>query len=431
MIYRMLCCFLASSQLIALSISSPQTITNRDVKMGPWFAANEKGDALLCWIGIKENDTLVVSTKSQQGQWRPPQTIAEIGHLSTYGGPQLYCTIDSKGIPYIVWQAHKLEDRSGYVTSWGRDDWIEGVTQKAENWSKAVTFSNSEPVVLQAIGLDKEEHLSILVEKLGKELRSLNLTSWSSDLTQRPDGFSQLFPETHATTLATSPKLEPFFAFVAPSKENPDITTIYELSCKNGSPIYEKIGEFESEAFYHFQATQDGHGRRALIWISGKEDDLVCVMTKDEERWSSPFIFQNKGEILGCSIAFDDKGNTMIVWSGENTVQLAYKPSMEQWLLPVFISSSTQTRWSYPKVIFDRDHHFVIVWSQWEGQPQIYGTTFSTATQQIEQPNLLTPPNEFAAKPSIAFFEKGKGVIVWTSVKDENPIIRTADLSVK
>jgi hypothetical protein len=210
---------------------------------------------------------------------------------------------------------------------------------------------------------------------------------------------------------------------------------IYEIGWKNGAPIYEKIGEFQSEAFYHFQAVLDDQGRKGLIWESGKDDELVCVMTKEEGKWSSPYVFRNQEEVLGCSIAFDNKGNMMAIWSEKNAVKFTYKPSGGSWFPPVLISSSVQYVYSSPKIAFDRDHHFVLVWDEWEGRSQIYGTTFSTVTQKVEKPVLLTSYNEFAVNPSIAFSEKGKGMIVWTTTEGEPPNVRaticTADLLVK
>ncbi len=430
MFYKIICCLWISSQLIALSISSIQTLENSECGMGPWFAANDKGDALLCWIELKKDHTLVASTKSKQNQWLPPQTIGEIGRL--YDG-KLYCTINTEGIPYIVWQASKPQWDPKYGEIFWRCNWLEGATRKAESWSKPVVFTHKEPVILQAIGLNKEEHLTVFFEKLEKASQCINLTSWSPDLTLR-NSFSEWFPETHATAMATFSGLDPFFAFVAPDKENEDRAMIYEIVWRDGVPIHEKIGEFQSEAFYHFQATLDDQGRKGLIWGSGKHDELVCVMTKEEGKWSSPYVFRNEEEVLGCSIAFDNKGNMMAVWSQENAVKFAYKPSGGSWLLPALISSSVQYR-SSPQIAFDRDQHFVIVWNEGEGRSQIYGTTFSTDTQKAEKPVLLTSYNEWAVAPHIAFSEKGKGMIVWATIEGEIPNVRaticTADLSVK
>lgn len=162
-----------------------------------------------------------------------------------------------------------------------------------------------------------------------------------------------------------------------------------------------------------------------FAFISPRRDNntqdikIEAVVSTPGHETETSILATSKQTFENSKILIDDQGNALAAWIGllknRKAIFAAYKPQGQPWASPVPLTDSEKFVKKF-ELSRDQQGHFIIVWDEasLKNEFSIYGATYSTQTQEWSLA-LLSPPNQDCMDSSIAFNEKGEGIIAWTN----------------
>jgi len=407
-----------TSQAWALSCSTPVTFTGPgEVRSCAKTAINEKGEAVVVWKAEPETNScfLQAATCDKEKKWSAAEKIGDM-EPEAIGPVELY--MDHEGNAYAGWVCQK-EKNQFYKFS----------KKEKENWCPPITIVSSEDKIIPAtVHFDLQGNLIILGIQSPETVNFIYYQQKTATKNVKKFPFSGLFPfqvvchkdgqvaavcireEVHNNWFSTT---KDFKIQQVNLKENGEWTvpvTLGKLGWIENSygPVGRPFCSMNSNGNFAFVNsckdlnTQDMKVE-AIISTSGDEAGPITLATSKQ-------TFDNS------KILIDDQGNALAVMSlckNRKVIFAAYKPKGQPWSSVVPLTDSQKNVKKFE--LSYQQGRFIVVWDEisLKNDYSIYGATFSPQTQEWSLA-LLSPPDQDCMGPSIAFNEKGEGIIAWT-----------------
>jgi hypothetical protein len=431
--------FLWASQLLALTCSTPVTVSEGDRGNFSRTAINDKGDAAILWVTRDKDNYLLSSAMRSAGQeWSAPELVPE---------DQPVCcsllSLDEEGNLYALYHAKGA----------GKAHFHFAKKEKTGAWSSPADF------------YDLEEGLESPVHMLDPRGNALVLGSMPEDPSK--DIFSKVNPwiasYQHQSGQKASEKLyqpSEYSVFKTASINpqgagmvlwmtnqgrgffNPTVQTVVEgIWFQDGKAVSSPVTLCDIQKGYpvrheNFDVSTNASKGIATIWQEFEDKRIaiqavVCLDGKSAE----PFELFAQEHVSPPKIVIDQDNNALAVWGAVQGIKppaavifAAYKPAGQPWGSPVALSDPMKLSRSF-LVKAAAPGKFVVIWDEMtKDHGDIHGAVFSTAAQTWSSA-LLSPPGVRALFPSAAFNAKGQGIISWTIFHERSIYVQTADLS--
>jgi hypothetical protein len=405
------------SQAWALSCSAPVNISEPgETHCCSKAALNEKGEAVVAWKAFTDEESIFLqaATCNAEKKWSAAETLGDFEER--IDSAELY--IDSDGNAFAGWCCER-DQETLYKFS----------KKKKQGWCPAITVAGPEDLtLLVAADFDLQGNPIILGMPAQDTIKVLHYHHATAQKIHQRFSASQPFP-----FQVVRNKLGELTAWwVVPHKNwlfQKSDYVVQQIKLKeNGewsSPTTLcKLGftDISNEQAAHLFSSVNSNENFALIWVSWNkqvEDMKVHAVVSIDRRVESIDIATSKAGFCSPKILMDDQENTLAVWVGllknRRAVFASYKPKGQPWSLPVPLSNSLKNAEKF-ELTQDHQGHFIVVWNETSPKLEhlIYGATFSIQAQEWSLA-LLSPADQCCEQPSIAFNEKGQGIIAWSN----------------
>lgn len=429
--------FLMTSSLWALSCSQNAKIggTEEGVHWGSRIAMNLNGDAMIAWMkrNSPESYTIVASTR-KTGSWTYPQTVTNIQKIDDFRP-----FVDKDGNSFLT-----------LATFTSHPETYFGASSEGINWSMAspLTFEK-EIKKIWDVHFDPKGGRFALVSFADENKKRIYSYHFNSNQekpvfnTEHHYSTLQILRNSHGTVAALWITPKPAYSYTFQ-------LAYFNLSEERwDSPVIltEMPLAKEDERFKKFKGAINQKGDVAVVWnqydesISTKYRLRAAIYDK-KKQWgrfySTPSNFEDI-PVKNCSdfdIAIDDDGNCVVVWIEDEHQRGALYASIKpkggafQGYQPL---SDPLKNTSYFDLKNTHQGSFAVVWNESsDTTKQICGSAWKVADSQFSPKVLLSPESEHCWYPSVAFPEKGDGLITWTThlTRSNNYAIEVASLKV-
>lgn len=406
-------------QAWALSCSAPVTFSGLgEVRSCAKTAINDKGEAVVVWKAEPETNScfLQATTCDIEKKWSAVEKIGDI-EQEAIGPVELY--MDHEGNAFAGWVGQKKKNQFYKFSK-----------KEKENWCPVITIVSSEDKIMPvAVHFDLQGNLIILGLQAPETFNFIHYLQKTETKNVKKFPFSGLFPfqivchkdgqvaagcirkEIHNNWFSTTTDYKIQQVSLKESGEWTAPVTLGKLGWIEGSnmPAGKPFCSMNSNGNFAFISsckdmnTQDMKVE-AIVSTPGDETGPIPLATSKQ-------AFDNS------KILIDDQGNTLAAWTGllknRKAVFAAYKPKGQPWTSPMPLTDSQKIVKKFE--LSYQQGHFIVVWDEvsLKNDYSIYGATFSPQTQEWSLA-LLSPPDQDCMEPSIAFNEKGEGIIAWT-----------------
>lgn len=421
-------------QAWALSCSAPVTLSEpAGLYFLPRATLNDKGDALVAWYTLTpgESVSVQVATCDSEKRWSKAEQLGEFEEK--VGTARLHMT--NEGDAFVSWWCKKDKEQSYKFSK-----------KTGGSWCPAMTVSSSDDFnTILAADFDNEGNPIVLGFKINQETPQFGVIHYHHATDSKNSKVLSTNAEIIPFRIVRSPQGHTSVLQLMPHKNWYFRTSDYDiqqLKLKEGewvAPITLcKLGmtDIQEEHIAHLIPSMNSKGNMALIWLDwhDKSKGTKVVAAPENSKGSSIVLATSKAGFDSPKILIDEQDNILAVWIGlhkhRNAIFAAYKPQGQPWTSPIPLSHS-QNHVDQFELSQDHQGHFVVVWSEqsFDVKSLIYGAVFSTQKQECSS-ILLSPEDQLCGEPSIAFNQKGEGIITWsTLVLDKKQyVIQAAEL---
>lgn len=406
-------------QIWALSCSAPVTLSEScGLYCCPQAALNEKGAAVVVWKAVTEGESFFLQavTCDAEKKWSAVQPLGDFEERTI--SPEPY--IDEDGNAFVAWFCQKDKEK---VCKFSK--------KTKQGWCPAITVVGSEDLMLPVVfNFDLQGNPIVLGMSLQDAIKVLQYHHATAQKTDKRLSINEVMPfqmtrnkQGQVAAWWLTPHKNWLF-----QKSDYDVQQIKlkENGDWSSPTTLSKLGitDFSNEKISHIFSSVNSNENFALIWTSWNDhEDIesmkIHALVSTDHRVESFNIATSKAGFCTSKILMDDQENTLAVWVGllknRKAIFAAYKPKGQPWSSPVPLSNSQKHA---EKFELSQDHQgrFIVVWNEtsFKLEHLIYGATLSTQTQEWSLA-LLSPPDQHCKQPSIAFNEKGQGIIAWSN----------------
>ena len=432
------------AKLLALSTSSPQSLTRFDPEtniQNLQLNVNENGDAIIfCCLKEAHGASLLVAQNCTQGKWLEPCVVTKldsaIGSVNTH--------LDSKGTAFASWQALKNNFQDTVLNP------LQFASkQPREKWCVNPRFYAEKDVYLKHMVMDQGGKLFLAATEphhINLSIVDPNLPCCQSLLLHlpHPDGYcakAQVAYGKNKTAFAVWVKQQTMKAgwnsYVQYTLEG-----VWYQGNHRWSPC-DKIYEmqlpdvFDISAIGLVKMILDSKDNPTLVWQQYDRDKTCKLrgMTRVKDVWVGPVDLCAPTQwIADLQLDVDNKDNLVVIWQSyrENAsiVHAAYKPCDQSWVPTVQINGNNLGATS-PVLASNHQGNFVVLWRTDSQKPSpIYGSVYSDEFSAWSKPVRLTPEGMNCLNPAIAFNERGKGFMAFIHCSEKKEL-QIAELSLK
>ncbi len=444
MLAKIAICIVVGAQLLALGISSPQSLTRFDSEnnlQNLQLNVNENGDAVIfCCLKEANGTSLLVAQNCTQGKWLEPCVVAKVD--STIWSLNTY--LDSKGTAFASWQALKnnFQDTALNPIQFASK-------QPRETWCVNSRFYSEKDVYLRHMSMDKEGKLFLAATEplhINLSVVDPNLPCCQSLLLHlpHPDGYcvrSQVAYGKNNTAFAVWIKQQR-----VKSGWSPCVQYTFEGMWYKGNHRWspcDKIHEmqlpdvFDISAIGWMKILLDSKDDPTIVWQQ-YDRDKTCklrAMTRIKDAWAGPVdLCASTTWISDLQLAVDGKDNLLVIWQSyretHSIISAAYKPMGQAWMPTVQISGNHLGATS-PVLASNHQGNFVVLWRTDSQKPSpIYGSVYSDEFSAWSKPVQITPEGVNCLNPAMAFNEQGKGYVAFIQCFEKKEL-QIAELSLK
>lgn len=409
------------TQAWALSCSKPVTLSESEgIYLSPKVKLNEKGEALVAWQAVTPEETfyLQAARRDVEKRWSKAEMLG--GLEEKISPPHVHMT--SEGNAYVGWWCRKDEEVFYKFSK-----------ETQGSWCPAITVANSEDLKeIRAISFDVEGNPLILGMRDQPNAREMGVIHYHHATAKKDYKTLSTNADIFPFQIVRNPQGQAAILWAAPRKNWYFRKSDYDVQQLKLSEDGEwlapttlcKLGmmDINKEHVAHLFSSMNSKGSTALIWVDWNDEvEGMKVVVAPEKPGGSPIVLAaSRAGFCSPKILIDDQDNTLAVWIGllknRRAVFAAYKPQGQPWTSPVPLSHSQKHADKF-ELRQDYQGHFVVVWgeSSFNFETLIYGAVFSTQTQEWSL-TLLSPEDQICADPSIAFNQKGEGIIAWSNL---------------
>lgn len=428
-------CIALGSKLLALSLSTPVTLTQLEPQHIPFniqVVMNEQGDAVVTWANMTSptEGALESAMRTKEGTWLPPTLISKekVGMYSQ-------TVIDPEGNVGVLWKP----DYESLTLYLAEKKWM-------EPWSKPEEISFSyKDVKFEKVVIDRDRNLVALGEMpFGKgtavalafrDVKTHEIMyneRGQVDFSWRPE----VFVDSRGVALAVwhSDRMIP--GWFSRTDERAFEGAWHEDHQQWSMP--EKIFALpNSDTVSAIKIAVDAQRNAVVLRVVGLGDNTkLQAFSRVNEKWLAPVEIAQVGRyMIDLSISMDEKGNFLAIWSDmkKNTLHSVYKPFAGEWQTSLEVLQEGMAR--FPALAFDHAGNFVLVWSKTgKEDAEIQGAVFATRDGKWSKPGKISPDGCICMFPTVAFSESGKGILAWAQIlnlNDPRPFIQAAEIEVK
>lgn len=343
--------------------------------------------------------------------WLPPVDISEAGEHA--GNPHV--ALDSEGNATAVW------DRWN-----GVDTVVESAFRPAgEPWGPPENLS--EPAVEGKFppGAHDAQSPQVVVDRNGNLTVIWDRYAWPSTIIQaveRAPGGSWTEPVDIAE-MPTASSPEPWLAVdwegnaTAVWKQGEVIMSSFRpFAGAWGEPVPLSPGES-----FVPQAAMDGRGDATAVWMhfDGAHYVVESAYRPEQGEWEEPTLVSQPGEEGGNPhVALDAKGDTLVVWRGEDEgtefVRAAYRPVGGSWSKPVDVSTAGEQVQSLRAAV-DPKGNAIVAWASDKGieGEWIVQAAFKPTGGGWETPESLSAEGGNSFPSDVVFDQGGNAALIW------------------
>ena len=174
-----------------------------------------------------------------------------------------------------------------------------------------------------------------------------------------------------------------------------------------------------STSVYNPSVAMDNNGNAIIIWEdwgSLSTAGGIKFMEYRNGSWSSPRLASNMSfpAISYGSVAMNDNGNAIIVWSDNSIYKIEYVNGV--WSQPETVSNDYDA--DYPDVRLNQNDEGIITWTH---STSSYGldTLYSTELRQGSwtSPHIVSVQGIDPDMPQVAFDDMGNAIVVWQQIE--------------
>jgi hypothetical protein len=423
-------------QAWALSCSAPVTLSEPGgIYLAPKATLNEKGEALVAWQALAPGETFFVqaTTRDAEKKWSEAESLGDFEERICY--PQLCMTSEGKAL--VGWECRRGEEVFYKFSKKAQGSWCPAITvASSDDFKKIIAAefdSEGNPVVL-GIRIHNVQEPQISGIHYHHALAKKNYKTFST--------LSEIIP----FQINRSPQGQMAVLQVAPHKTWYFRTSDYDvqqLKLKEegnwAAPTTTcQLGLTNIESVDYLVSSTNSKEKTALIWVDRNDKPAgMRVVVSPESSEASPVVLAtSKTGFYNPKILVDEQDNILAAWVGRledrAVIFAAYKPQGQPWTSPMPLSHSKKHADKF-ELSHDHQGHFLVVWCEGslKFEHVIYGAAFSTQTQEWSLA-LLSPEGQVCGDPSIAFNEKGEGIITWLNNlwEQKQCIIQAAELKI-
>lgn len=418
------------------ALSPPTSITTipetpSGVNWESRIGMNANGAAIITWVKSEqgENRTVLASTQDS-GNWSFPQTILHAGKFDDFKP-----LMDRDGNPYLV------------VGDFTNARWKYFIASKlGGSWAPATPPEFLEDPQIEKIwdvNFDHRDEVFGVVLFGEKDSESRKLCSYHNQSKRKKNEISRIDELKSRVQILRNPNGKIATLWISPSKAGIG-TSAYEFRAAHfklkkeqwDSPV--KVGTInfdsqEKDAFNNFKGVINSAGDIAVIWK--QYDQQVSSNYRLRllyQKYQEPGLISSVSEGIfseitnkNCSefeAALDNQGNGVAVWI-ENSypkraVYAALKTKDQNHFVSQHLLSNPYKDASHLDIQHDHQGNFVVVWNESCEEPferKICGAVWKTTEPQFSPSVTLSSESGFCWYPSLAFSEKGDGLITWTT----------------
>ncbi|MBS0615016.1 MAG: hypothetical protein JSR58_00505 [Verrucomicrobia bacterium] len=440
MLWKIAICLTLGAQLMALSCSTPQSLTRFEPKTDIYelklFVNDNKDAAVLC--NLKETDGIfyLVAQNALGAKWSEPYVLAKSKEANAH---RLVGRLDTNGNVFAAWQ---LCENSMLSTERCPIQWAMKTAQ--EMWCLDPQFYSYKGHYFHAMAMDPRGKIFYV----GSE----NKHMYFSILDRYRPCCESLFvriPESHyciKSDVAYGQKEVAFAAWITQQTIAKGWSTsvqytfeglFYKGSREWSSPvkIYEMtLPDTNNIPIVMLKVILDSQDNPTIVWQQYEKDkSKLRAMTHTKEGWIGPHdLCELTSWIADLQLAYDKKDNLAALWyshqDGKAFVHVANKPASQEWLPSKIIRNA----WvKDPRLASDLQGHFLAVWREEPTYDSnvIWGSIYSEEFSAWSKPVQLSPQGKYS-HPAIAFTEAGKGYIAWIQ-EGEKKEIQVAEISLR
>jgi hypothetical protein len=174
-----------------------------------------------------------------------------------------------------------------------------------------------------------------------------------------------------------------------------------------------------SASVYNPSVAMDNNGNAIIIWEdwgSVSTSGGIMFMEYRNGSWSSPRLASNMSfpAITHGSVAMNDNGNAIIVWSDNSVNKIEYVNGV--WSQPVIVSNDFYAK--YPDVRLNQNGEGLITWTHSTssyGQNSLYSTELRQGSWSI--PHIISVQGVDPNMYQVAFDDMGNAIVVWQQLE--------------